>query len=118
MSLLSELTTMFEDLGIPVETGVFSGKPPEMYAVFTPLSDTFESFADNVPNNEIQEVRISLFNKGNYIKTKNSIIRTLLTSEITITERRYIGYETDTGFHHYLVDCSKCYEIQDLETEI
>jgi len=113
MSLLSELTVAFDSLSIPVETGVFSGAAPDQYAVFTPLSDIFDLFADNLPGTDIQEVRISLFDKGNYLKTKNSIVRALLQADITITDRRYIGHEDDTGYHHYAIDIAKSYELEE-----
>jgi len=112
MSLLSELTALFESVGIPIETGVFSDTAPDQYAVFTPLADTFELFADNLPSTDIQEVRISLFDKGNYLKTKNTIVQVLLSADITITDRRYIGHEDDTGYHHYAIDIAKHYELE------
>ena len=61
MSLLSELTEIAKRLKIPASTAVYSGKPPDEYLVFTPLYDSFELHADNAPNAEVQEVRISLF---------------------------------------------------------
>ena len=45
MSLLSDLQTIAEHCGVPVETGVFSGKAPDTYLVITPLSDSFELHA-------------------------------------------------------------------------
>ena len=112
MSLLSELTATLDSLNIPIETGVFTDTAPAQYAVSTPLSDTFGIFSDNLPDNEIQEVRISLFDKGNYMETKNNIISALLSADITITDRRYIGYENDTGYHHYAIDVAKLYEME------
>ena len=41
MSLLSDLSEVLEPLGIPIETGVFSGVPPDEYLVFIPLTDIF-----------------------------------------------------------------------------
>ena len=110
MSLLSELKTVLSPL-IPIETGVFSETPPDRYLVMTPLVDTFELFADNLPNGEVQEVRLSLFDKGSYTETRNKIVRTLLAADITITDRRYIGHEDDTGYHHYAIDVAKNYEV-------
>ena len=52
MSLLSDLQTIAEHCGVPVETGVFSGKAPDTYLVITPLSDSFELHADNTPGCE------------------------------------------------------------------
>jgi hypothetical protein len=66
--ILTELNTLLDGLGIPVETGIFNGVPPNEYIVITPLADVFEVHADNQPQAETQEVRLSLFSKGNYIK--------------------------------------------------
>ena len=73
MSLLSDLQTIAKSCGVPVETGVFSGKAPDTYLVITPLSDSFELHADNTPGCETQEARLSLFTKGSYTKLKNSL---------------------------------------------
>lgn len=111
MSLLSDLSEVLEPLNIPIETGVFSGVPPDEYLVFTPLTDIFELFADNRPHHDTQEVRLSLFSKVNYMARKNQVVRALLEAGITITERRYIGHEDDTGCHHYAIDVAKNYEL-------
>ena len=111
MSLLSDLSEVLEPLNIPIETGVFSGVPPDEYLVFIPLTDIFEVHADNRPGFDMQEVRISLFSKGNYQQRKRQIITALLNADITVTERRYIGHEDDTGYHHYAIDCGKCYSV-------
>ena len=113
MSLLSELKSIIESIGIAVETGVFSDTAPESYVVLTPTVDTFPLSADNFPINEIQEVRISLFDKGNYTKKKNQIVRLLLQADITITDRRYITHEDSTGYHHYAIDVAKNYEMEE-----
>jgi len=115
MNLLEELNTILKPL-LPIETGVFSGVPPDLYLVITPLVDIFELHRDNEPGYEIQEARLSLFVKGNYTAIKNKLVRILLGADFTITDRRYIGHEDDTGFHHYAIDVAKPYEFQ-LETE-
>ena len=101
MSILSELNTLFETANIPVETGVFSGVAPDEYLVLTPLTDTFAVYGDNKPLADINEVRISLFSKNNYLQRKNQLVRMLLQADFVITDRRYIGHEDDTGYHHY-----------------
>ena len=113
MSLLSEVKQVVEQCDIPVETGVFSDVPPDTYAVLTPLSDSFDIHADNKPGVDVQEVRLSLFCKENYLKTKNTIIHALIAADITITNRRYIGHEDDTGYHHYAIDVAKSYIWED-----
>jgi hypothetical protein len=104
MSLLSDLNTILSQTGIPIETGVFSDTPPDEYLVFIPLTDIFEVHADNRPGFDVQEVRISLFSKGNYMARKKQVVKALLNADFTITERRYIGHEDDTGYHHYAID--------------
>jgi len=112
MSLLSELNTLLAPL-LPVETGVFSEVAPDRYAVITPMADTFELYTDDKPRHETQESRISLFDKGNYTALKNQIVRSLIGADFTITDRRYIGHEDDTGYHHYAIDVAKNYELEE-----
>jgi len=114
MSILSELNILFETANIPVETGVFSGVPPDEYLVLTPLTDTFAVYGDNKPLADINEVRISLFSKNNYLQRKNQLVRMLLQADFVITDRRYIGYEYDTGYHHYAIDVAKEYETEEI----
>ena len=113
MSILSELNTLLDAVNIPVETGVFSGVPPDEYVVLTPLSDDFVVFGDNKPLVEVQEVRLSLFSKNNYIQRKNQLVRLLLQADFVITDRRYIGHENDTGYHHFCIDVAKEYELEE-----
>lgn len=110
MSLLSEITTIAEGYGLPVETGVFSETAPDEYLVITPLSDSFELHGDNTPLAEVQSARLSLYTKGSYTKLAGKLTRGLLKSEFTITDRRYIEHENDTGYHHYAIDVAKEYE--------
>jgi hypothetical protein len=114
MSILSELNTLLSPV-LPVETGVFSDVPPDEYLVLTPMTDEFSLFGDNAPLMYISEVRISLFSKGNYMQRKRQITAALLGAEFTVTDRRYVGYEDDTDFHHYAIDVAKQYETEVLQ---
>jgi len=111
MSILWELNTLLSPI-LPVETGIFSGVPPDEYIVLTPMADTFALFGDNAPLIDVSEVRISMFSKGNYLKHKNLITTALLGAAFTITDRRYIGHEHDSGYHHYAIDVAKEYELE------
>ena len=113
MSLLLELKTVIEAVGLPVETGVFSDEPPDEYMVVTPLADTYELHADNLPEYETQEARLSLFSRGNYLKRKRQLSKALIAADFTITDRRYIGHEDDTGYHHYAIDVAKLYRLEE-----
>ena len=75
MSLLSELSAIAKKLKIPAQTAAYSGNAPDEYLVFTPLYGSFELHADNAPTADVQEVRISLFSKGNYTRTVSKIGR-------------------------------------------
>src|SRR5690606_19963001 len=110
MSLLKDLNSLLESTGIPIETGVFSGKPPDEYIVITPMSDRLDFYADNQAHSVIEEARLSLFTKKNYQSMKKQITKTLLAGEATITDRQYIGFENDTKYHHYAIDVLKEYE--------
>lgn len=113
MSILSKLNAILSALDIPVETGYFSGISPNEYIVLTPLSDSFSVYGDNRPQYEIQEVRISLFSKNNYIARKNQLVRLLLQADFVITDMQYLGYEDDTEYHHYVIDVAKEYELEE-----
>ena len=113
MNILEELNTLVTAIPLPVETGVFSGLAPNEYVVILPLSDIFEVHADNRPGYDVQEARLSLFSKGNYLQRKKQITVALLNSDFTVTERRYIGHENDTGYHHYAIDVAKNYELEE-----
>jgi hypothetical protein len=113
VSVLSDINATLEPLGIPLETGVFKDEAPDKYIVVVPMADSFELHADNTPEYDVQEARISMYAKGSYTKEKNAIVRALLGADFTITDRRYIGYETETGYFHYNVDVAKHYEMEE-----
>lgn len=111
MSLLIELNSLISSLNIAVETGIFSGNAPNEYVVITPLAESYEVFADNRPEYETQEARLSLFTKTSYIQRKNQITTALLNADMTITARRYMGLEVDSRYHHYSIDVMKEYKV-------
>ena len=93
MSLLSEIKAVVNGCGLPVETGVFSDEPPGEYVVVTPLADTYELHADNLPGYETQEARLSLFSKGNYLKRKGQLSNALLAADFVIVVAKLYGLE-------------------------
>lgn len=113
MSILADIQIVISPLKIPIETGIFKDAAPDKYIVVTPLGDSFDLHADNAPGIDIQEARLSIYAQSNYQKDKNSVIKALLSNDFTITDRRYIGYETETGYYHYAVDVAKHYEMED-----
>lgn len=113
MNILSEVTTIIKNIGLPLEVGKFQDFATDEYAVLTPLYDSFEVFADNNPEYETQGVRISLYSKNNYQKRKNQIVKALMEKEITVTDRRFIGFEGNTGYYHYNIDAEKEYNLEE-----
>ena len=113
MNILSQLYSALSVLDIPIETGVFKDEAPDRYIVIVPMVDSFALHADNAPGIDVQEARLSLYCQGNYTKDKNALVKVLLAHDFTITDRRYIGYETETGYHHYAVDVAQYYEMEE-----
>ena len=111
--ILDELVTLADSLRIPVETASFSGRVPDQYVVLTPMEDVFEIFADNTPQMDVCSVRVSLFSKSNYLYTKDLLVDALLSAGFTVSLRRYIGRDDDSGYHHYVVDVEKEYIIKE-----
>ena len=113
MNLLNELTTLINQLGVPVETGVFSDEAPEKYIVLIPVTSNFELYADNLPLIDIEEVRISIYSKSNYLSLKRKIEILIISNELTITDRRYNGFEKESKYHHYTIDVAKDYNFKE-----
>ena len=109
MSILSELKLIAQRLAIPVQTGNFQKKPPDVFLVLTPMTEIFPEHADDEPQCTQPEVRLSLYSKGSYTGLADTLVKRLLQSDFTVTGRQYIEYETDTGFHHYEIDVAKAY---------
>ena len=102
MCILNELKEILDGLGIPNETGRMSSAAPDTYCVLVPESED-SLWADDVIDTDVEECMISLFAKGNYVNVKNRIIQKLVADGYTVTDRRYIEYEDDTGYFHYCI---------------
>ena len=117
MSVLSDLKDIVTAVGLPVETGRFSGTAPDEYVVITPLTERFLLYGDDAPGMNVEGYRLSLFCKSNYNARKWLLVRALLAADFTITDRRYLLpddlYEQDSGYHHYAIDVTKVYEMEE-----
>lgn len=106
-TLLETLTRICGQLGLPVSVGNHAATPaPDTYVVLVPLAETFEVFAGDQPGAEIIEVRASLFTKTDCQPVAQALTAALLEAGVTITARRYIGFEDDTKYHHWAVDAA------------
>lgn len=103
--LLEHLTTTCEGLGLPVRVGLFTETPlPEAFVVLTPLVDTLALYGDNTPGAQVEEARLSLYARGNYLTLRDQLTAALLAGGVTVTARSYIGFEDETSYHHYAID--------------
>jgi len=112
MNILSDLTSLLTDIKVPFEVGHFSEVPPDEYVVIIPLADSFDLAADNLPQADVQEAQLAIYSKNNYYPLRNRITSELLDMDFTITDRRYIGFEADTKFHHAIINVSRAYELE------
>lgn len=109
-NILLDITKLMQDIEMPCETGAYTNKAPNQYVVITPIYDDLELYGDDKPTCIIEEARISLFTKGNYLKAKNKILHKLIDDDFTVTDAHYIEFEEDTKYHHYNIDVEKHYE--------
>lgn len=113
MNILEELNAILSKLPVLVETGVFSGKPPDEYCILTPLVKEYGFFADNRPQVDIHDVRITIYSKGNYLLREAQITNAVLDADFTVTDRHYITHEDDTGFHSVAIEVAKYYPMKE-----
>lgn len=104
-TLLETLTRICGTLSLPVSVGNHAATPaPDTFVVLTPLAETFELFAGDVPGAEVIEVRTSVFTKTDYQPVAQALVTALLEADVTVTARRYVGFEDDTKYHHWAVE--------------
>ncbi|MGV3103816.1 hypothetical protein [Rothia sp. 32237D007AR] len=105
--LLQRLTRLCTALQLPTQTGAFTDSPaPASFVVLTPIADVFDLHAANTAGVQIEHVRLSLFTTGNYLPLRDALTRELGRQQITVEARTYVGYEAETGYHHYAIDCA------------
>lgn len=112
MNALSEIGEILTAAKVPWQTGAYTEPAPDQYVVLVPLSDTFDIVADNRPQFDVQAARLSIFSKGNYNLIKNQLVRILLDADFFLSDRRYLDYDSETGYHQYVLDVEKHYEME------
>ena len=115
MTILEGLKNLFGEMSIPVETLMLSDPPKGQYVVLTPGEDRY-LYRDDKPKYVISNATISLFQKWNYIKTKNNIVKELISNGYTITDTRFVEFDVESGYYHYSIDVEKStlYEQEEL----
>ncbi len=74
------------------------------FIVIIPTSDNFGLHADDKPLACAEEAELALYCKGNYLAFRDMATELLIAADITVTGRRYLELEKDTGFHHYIIE--------------
>ena len=113
--VISTLSSVVSDISVSEHTGDEKGKrKPETFLVIIPIYDNLYLHADDTPTMQGEEIELALYTKGNYLALRDRITKLLLKVGVTILERRYVEYESDTGYHHYTFDLALA---QSLEME-
>lgn len=82
---------------IPVKFGSWSGDVPEQYAVFI-ISSTPGTHADNQRRGWRHYIYLTMWSKGSYVTTKDTIITAMESAGFSTTDINE-GYEEDTHLY-------------------
>lgn len=105
LPLLEQVTCIAGEQNLPSATGVWANSPaPASYLVLTPIADVLDIYGDNAPSVEVEHARANLYTHTNYLKLRDRLTAAFLNAGITIEARVYVGFEADTGYHHYAFD--------------
>lgn len=105
MSILTDLVAVCRSQRLPVATSIYLDSPaPPRYAVITPLTETYTLWGDNQPGVNIEEARLNLYIRGDFTPDAAALTKACREHGLTVTARTYVGFETDTGYHHWAID--------------
>lgn len=110
-NILSEATGIINNMGVEVQTAVYSEKPPDKYVVIVPIEDEFAEFADNKPTLDKQSARIVILNKENPYRLRNNIVKALWNAGFSILTRKYSGFDAETKHHIMYVEIEGGYKV-------
>ena len=104
--------TFFEKIGTalePLEISVDVMEHPvdgtnDRFCVIIPASDDFECCADDRPLLGTEAAELALYCRGDYLALRDDVLKLLVGAGITVTGGRYLEYEKDTEYHHYIFE--------------
>ncbi|MBD5128442.1 MAG: hypothetical protein HDT43_00730 [Ruminococcaceae bacterium] len=105
MNLTERINVALALPGVPVsvmENPTDSGKINK-FIVIIPENDDI-TYADDKPLDFVEGAALQLYCKGNYLGFRDEVTNALIAADITISSRRYMEYEQDTGYHHYIIE--------------
>ncbi len=105
MKLNERVINALSPLNVPVSVmeNPTDGGACDRFIVIIPTSDNFV-YADNMPFAGAEEAELALYCKGNYLAFRDKVTEFLIAADITITGRRYLEFEKDTDYHHYIIE--------------
>lgn len=104
MTLNERIRTALAPLNISVTVVEHTPDNAERFCVIIPSSDNFECCGDDRPLAGTEGVELALYCKGNYLAFRDEVLRLLVDAGITVTGGRYLEYEEDTEYHHYVYE--------------
>lgn len=75
----------------------------DRFIVIVPENDDIV-YADDKPLDFTENAALQLYCKGNYLGFRDEVTNALIAADITISSRRYLEYEQDTDYHHYIIE--------------
>lgn len=88
--------------GIPVHSDV-EDNGDEEYIIYNYVSEPFENFSDNIPENDYTNLQLHYFSKKNPHATKKRIANLLFTAGFDVAIGATV-FETDTKYYHTVMD--------------
>lgn len=104
MTLNERIITALVPLGISVDVTEHTPDGAERFCVIIPAADNFECCGDDRPLSGTETAELALYCKGNYLAFKDAVLKLLVDADITITNARYLEFEDDTNYHHYIFE--------------
>lgn len=106
MSLNEQIITSLAPLNVSVTVAEHptDTQKREKFIVIIPTNDNFGLHADDKPLAAVETAELALYCKGNYLGFRDKVTERLIAADITIINRRYLEFEQDTDYHHYIIE--------------
>lgn len=102
MTLNERIITALAPLDISVTVTEHTPDGAERFCVIIPEQDGFECCGDDRPISGTEQVELALYCQGNYLAYRDEVLKLLVGAGITVASGRYLGFEEDTKYHHYI----------------
>lgn len=112
MNVNADIIAALSSLAIPVYASVQLDTDTE-YIIIDYLDERPYIYADDTDTHEITQIRLNYYTKSDPTTNKKAIRRLLRTAGFTIMSTPPEFYESDTGYHHAIVEAWIESEIND-----